>query len=52
MIRTAFATLVMLAGTFVLGSLVLLAQLVGIPHGPGCVYERAQIRWGRWRVTS
>ncbi len=52
MIRTAYATLVLVVGTFVFGSLVLLAQLVGLPHRPGSVYERAQIRWGRWLLRG
>ena len=52
MIRTAFATLALLVGTFVFGSLVLLAQLIGIPRRPGSVYERAQINWGRWLLRA
>ncbi|MEQ1691784.1 MAG: lysophospholipid acyltransferase family protein [Gemmatimonas sp.] len=52
MLRTAFATLVLFVGTLVFGGLVLLAQLVGIPHGPGSIYERAQIQWGRWLLRG
>lgn len=52
MLRTAFATLVLLVGTVLFGGLVLLAQLVGIARGPGSVYERAQVQWGRWLLRA
>ncbi|MBL0171819.1 MAG: 1-acyl-sn-glycerol-3-phosphate acyltransferase [Gemmatimonadaceae bacterium] len=52
MLRTAYTTLVLFVGTLVFGSLVLLAQLVGLARGPGSVYERAQIQWGRWLLRA
>ncbi len=47
MLRTAFTTLALLLGTLVLGSLVLLAQLVGVPHRQGDIYEKCRVGWGR-----
>jgi 1-acyl-sn-glycerol-3-phosphate acyltransferase len=44
--RTAFTMLVLLVSTLLLGSLVLIAQLVGVRHGPGSIYEKAQYWWG------
>ena len=52
MIRTAFATVALLVGTFLFGSLVLLAQLVGVEHRRGSVFERAQVWWGRWLLRA
>lgn len=52
MLRTAFATLVLLVGTFLFGSLVLLAQLVGVERRPGSVFERAPVWWARWLLWA
>ncbi len=52
MLRTALTTLTLLAGTFVLGSLVLLAQLVGVAHRTGSVFERAPVWWARWLLRA
>lgn len=52
MLRTAYTALALLVGTFVFGSLVLLAQLVGIQQRPGGVYEYATRRWARWLLTA
>lgn len=37
----------LLVATFVHGSMVLLAQLIGVRQRPGSVFERAPVRWGR-----
>ena len=47
MVRTAFAALVLFVCTVLLGSLVLLAQLVGVKPRPGGVYEKAPDWWAR-----
>ncbi len=45
--RTLAAALTLAVLTTVLGSVVLLAQLVGVPDGPGTIYERAPRWWAR-----
>lgn len=52
MLRTAYTALALLVGTFVFGSLALLAQLVGIQPRPGGVYEYATRRWARWLLGA
>jgi 1-acyl-sn-glycerol-3-phosphate acyltransferase len=52
MLRTAYTALALLVGTFVFGSLALLAQLVGIQPRPGGVYEYATRRWARWLLAA
>ena len=52
MVRTAFATLALLFGTLVFGSLVLLAQLAGVAYRPGSVFERAPVWWARWLLRA
>ena len=52
MLRTAFATLALLFGTLVFGSLVLLAQLFGADHRPGSVFERAPVWWAGWLLRA
>ncbi len=45
--RTLVAAPFLLLETVVLGTLVLLARLVGVPDGPGSIYERAPRWWGQ-----
>ncbi len=52
MLRTAYTALALLVGTFVFGSLALLAQLVGVQPRPGGVYEYATRRWARWLLAA
>ena len=52
MIRTAITMLALLFGTMIFGSIVLLAQLVGAPQGPGSVYERATRGWASWLLRA
>jgi 1-acyl-sn-glycerol-3-phosphate acyltransferase len=44
--RTVITILVLLVSTLLFGSLVLIAQLLGVRHGPGSIYEKAQYWWG------
>jgi 1-acyl-sn-glycerol-3-phosphate acyltransferase len=44
--RTVVTMLVLLVSTLINGSLVLIAQLLGVPHRPGSIYEKAQYWWG------
>jgi 1-acyl-sn-glycerol-3-phosphate acyltransferase len=43
--RTALTTVALLLGTFVLGSTVLLAQLVGVQPSPNGIYEKCTRAW-------
>ncbi len=52
MIRTAFTMLVLLVSTVVLGSLVLIAQLLGVPHGERSVYSKAPHWWAKVLLWS
>ncbi len=45
--RTLAAALTLAVLTVVLGPIVLLAQLFGVPDGPGTIYERAPRWWAR-----
>lgn len=45
MIRTAITTVALVGGTIVLGTSVLIAQLLGIRARPGGIYERAPRAW-------
>jgi 1-acyl-sn-glycerol-3-phosphate acyltransferase len=45
--RTLLAALTFVVLTILLGSLVLLAKLIGVPEGPGSVYDRAPRWWAR-----
>ena len=38
--RTALTVVALLVGTLIFGSTVIVAQLLGIPHTPGGIYER------------
>ena len=50
--RTLLAHLALLSGTFVLGGLVLLAELLGVKHGPGSIYEKAPRWWAWWLLKA
>lgn len=52
MLRTAFATLALLVGTFIFGGLALLAQLFGVEHKRGGVYEWCTRTWARWLLGA
>ena len=52
MFRTAITAVVLLVGTFVFGSLALLAQLVGAKRRPGSAYEYATRTWARWLLRA
>ena len=45
--RTLVAALTLLVATIVIGTLVIVARLLGIPDGPGSVYEKAPRWWGK-----
>ncbi len=45
--RTALTIVALLLGTLVFGSTVLIAQILGLPRGPGSTYDNAQRRWGK-----
>lgn len=47
MIRTGLTMLVLLVLTLLFGSLVLLAQLIGLPRGEGSIFHRAPLWWSR-----
>lgn len=47
MLRTAFATVVLALGTLVLGTLVLIAQALGVRSGPRSIYAWAPRLWAR-----
>lgn len=47
MFRTAITFLALLLGTFIFGSLVLLAKLFGVKPAPDSVYEKAPRWWAR-----
>jgi len=52
MLRTAYTALALIVGTFLFGSLVLLAQLFRVRQRPGGVYEYATSRWARWLLGA
>jgi 1-acyl-sn-glycerol-3-phosphate acyltransferase len=52
MIRTAITAVTLLFGTFIFGSLVLLAELFGVTKRPGSVFERAPVWWSRWVLRA
>lgn len=52
MLRTAYTTLALLVGTLIFGSLALLAQLFGIEHRRGDVYEWCTRTWGKWLLGA
>ncbi len=50
--RTALTMLALAIGTLLFGTIVLLAQLVGVPHRAGGVYERATRAWASWLLKA
>lgn len=44
--RTVLTIIVLLVSTLILGSVVLIAQLIGVAHRPGSIYEKCQYWWG------
>ncbi len=52
MLRTAFTTVALAVGTALFGSIVIIAELVGVPHRTGGVYEMAKLRWARWLLGA
>ncbi len=52
MIRTAWTILALIVGTLLFGSIALLAQLLGVAHKPGSVYEWATASWARWLLGA
>lgn len=50
--RTLLAHLALLSGTFVLGSAVLLAELLGVKPAAGSIYEKAPEWWARWLLAA
>lgn len=45
--RTVLTIVALLLGTLVFGSMVLIAQLLRLPRGPGSAFDNAQRRWGK-----
>jgi 1-acyl-sn-glycerol-3-phosphate acyltransferase len=45
--RTLLAAVTFVVLTFVFGSVVLLAKLIGVPEGPGSIYDKAPRWWAR-----
>jgi len=52
MIRTALTAVILLLGTIMYGSLVLLAEVIGVKKRPGSVFERAPVWWARWILRA
>lgn len=52
MLRTAYATLALLFGTLIFGSLALLAQLFGVEHRRGDIYEWCTRTWASWLLGA
>ncbi len=50
--RTALTFVALLLGTLLFGTIVLLAQLFGVPQGPGSVYEKAPRWWASWLLGA
>ena len=50
--RTAFTALALLAGTVLFGSITLLAELLGCPHGPNSIYEKTPRWWASWLLGA
>ena len=50
--RTVLTVLALLVGTLVFGSTVIVAQLFGIPHTPGGIYERCTRNWALWLLKA
>ena len=52
MMRTAFTALALLVGTVLFGSITLLAELFGHPHGPNSIYEKTPRWWASWLLGA
>ena len=50
--RTAFTALALLVGTVLFGSITLLAELLGHPHGPNSIYEKTPRWWASWLLSA
>ncbi len=50
--RTALTVVALLVGTLIFGSTVIVAQLLGIPHTPGGIYERCTRNWASWLLKA
>lgn len=50
--RTAFTALALLAGTILFGSITLLAELLGRPHGPDSIYTKTPRWWASWLLGA
>lgn len=52
MIRTAITAVVLLIATFVYGGIAIVAQLTGVAHRPGSIYEKCPVWWARWLLRA
>ncbi len=50
--RTALSFVALFVGTLIFGSTAIIAQLLGVPHTPGGVYEWCTRNWGRWLLKA
>ena len=50
--RTALTVVALLVGTLIFGLTVIVAQLLGIPHTPGGIYERCTRNWALWLLKA
>ncbi len=50
--RTVLTIVALLVGTFIFGSTVILAQLLGVPHRPGSIYEKCTRWWAEWLLSA
>lgn len=50
--HTVLSFVALFVGTLVFGSTVILAQLLGVPHTPGGIYERCTRGWARWLLKA
>lgn len=50
--RTAFTTLALLAGTVLFGTVTLLAELLGRPHGPESIFAKTPRWWASWLLGA
>ncbi len=50
--RTVLTIAALLVGTVIFGSTVILAQLLGVPHRPGSIYETCTRWWADWLLAA
>ena len=50
--RTVFTALALLVGTVLFGSITLLAELLGRPHGPQSIYAKTPRWWASWLLGA